>query len=202
MNRYPRAWQGTTQQSNVRFKCGYCGTDTSPSYGWNTDDVHSFKGHVLICTSCNRPSFIEMHEHKITETTPASVMGNEVNGLPEDIEALYNEARQCTSIGSYTAAVLTCRKILMHVAVEKGADEGNNFLFYVNYLSDNNYIPPDGKEWVDHIREKSNEANHEITIMDIDEADDLISFTEMLLRLVYEFKHRLRKPDDENMISE
>ena len=56
-------------------------------------------------------------------------------------------------------------------------------------------IFPNGKNWLDHIRSKSNEANHEIVIMKRDEADDLISFTEMLLRLVFEFKHRLIKKD-------
>ena len=85
----------------------------------------------------------------------------------------------------------------MHVAVEKGAKEGLSFFDYVNYLSENNYIPPNGKDWVDHIRSKSNEANHEIVIMGLNEADDLISFTEMLLRLVYEFKHRLSKDEPE-----
>jgi hypothetical protein len=61
----------------------------------------------------------------------------------------------------------------------------------VEYLSDQNYVPPDGKGWVDHIRKKSNEANHEIVIMKKEDALDLISFIEMLLRLIYEFPSRL-----------
>jgi len=50
---------------------------------------------------------------------------------------------------------------------------------------------PDGNDWVDYIRKKSNEANHEIVIMDKEIAEDLISFIEMLLRFIFEFKHRL-----------
>lgn len=193
MNVYKLDWGSVQPQAKVRYKCGYCGTDTSPSKGWNTDNYNGLMGFVLLCTFCNKPSFVETQNRIVVKTTPSVVLGNDVNGLPEDLQMLYDEARKCTSVGAHTSAVLTCRKILMHVAVEKGAAKGKGFIDYVDYLATNNYIPPDGREWVDHIRSKSNEANHEILIMDPKDSDDLISFTEMLLRLVYEFKHRLKK---------
>lgn len=193
MEKFLRTWQHHNPQSGVRFVCGYCGTDTTPSRGWDTDSASGDQGFVLICSYCNRPSFVETHNRDVIRTTPSTILGDEIVGLPDDVQVLYNEARKCTSINAYTSAVLACRKILMHVAVEKGAKEGKNFIEYVDFLAQNNYIPPDGREWVDHIRSKANEANHEIAVMGLSEADDLISFTEMLLRLVYEFKHRLNK---------
>ena len=75
----------------------------------------------------------------------------------------------------------------MHIAVDRGADQGLRFIEYVSFLSDEGFTPPDGKEWVDHIRRKGNEANHEILEMSEDHATALISFTEMLLRFIYEF---------------
>jgi len=75
----------------------------------------------------------------------------------------------------------------MHLAVEKGAPQGKSFLEYVEYLSQKGYVPPDGKAWVDYIRTKGNEANHEIKIMSADDAKRLITFLEMLLKFVYEF---------------
>ena len=195
MTRFEREWQNVQNHSGVRYQCGYCDTDTTPSKGWDSENVSGHIGYVLVCTSCNKPSFIETQGGKVKETTPSAKLGKTIAGLPDDVESLYDEARQCTSIGAYTSAVLTCRKLLMHVAVEKGASKGKKFIEYVDYLSANNYIPPNGKDWVDHIRSKSNEANHEIVIMDRETADDLISFAEMLLRLVYEFKHRLKVKD-------
>jgi hypothetical protein len=112
--------------------------------------------------------------------------------LPSDVEALYQEARSCMKVNSYTSAVITCRKLLMHIAVEKGADKGKSFLEYVDYLSQKGYVPPDGKGWVDHIRTKGNEANHEIKIMSPPDAGDLISFAEMLLKFVYEFPAKMK----------
>jgi hypothetical protein len=77
--------------------------------------------------------------------------------------------------------------MLMNIAVQQGAKEGKRFVEYVNYLSDSGYIPPNGKQWVDHIRTKGNEATHEIALMSAQDARELLVFTEMLLRFIYEF---------------
>jgi len=75
----------------------------------------------------------------------------------------------------------------MHIAVEQKAEPGKSFLYYVEFLADNGYVPPNGKGWVDHIRKKGNEANHEIILMTNVDAQELISFSEMLLKFIYEF---------------
>jgi hypothetical protein len=84
----------------------------------------------------------------------------------------------------------------MHVAVQEGAQKNRSFMDYVDYLVDNNYVPPGSKGWIDYIRKKGNEANHEIVIMSKDEAFELLSFVEMLLKFVYEFPARI-KPNSE-----
>lgn len=194
--RFQPSWEGAQNLDRVRYTCGYCGTDTTPAYGWKTANLSGLFGFVGICTSCNRPSFIIRRGGDIENATPSVAMGKEVEGLPNPIHELYYEARASTSAAAYTAAVLTCRKILMHIAVEKGADEGKSFLGYVNYLSDEGYIPREGIGRVDYIRTRSNEANHEIVVMSDEDAETLITFTEMLLRLVYEFKNRLPPPHE------
>jgi hypothetical protein len=100
---------------------------------------------------------------------------------------LYNEARLSTAAGAYTAAVLACRKILMHIAVERGAEAGKTFVAYVEHLKTAGYVPPGGEVWVDYIRTRGNEANHEILVMTEEDALALITFVEMLLRIIYEF---------------
>jgi hypothetical protein len=44
---------------------------------------------------------------------------------------------------------------------------------------------------VDHIRKKGNEANHEIALMTRVDAEELLSFSEMLLKFIYEFPSRI-----------
>lgn len=70
------------------------------------------------------------------------------------------------------------------------------FIEYVEFLSDNHYVPPKGKDWVDHIRQKGNEATHEIKLMGEQDAKDLLNFIEMLLRFIYDFPSRISKPPE------
>jgi Domain of unknown function (DUF4145) len=122
---------------------------------------------------------------------PSPALGNPVQHVPDTLNALSDEARRCTAQNCSTAAVLLCRKMLMHIAVEKSAKVGLNFFEYVNFLSDEGYVPPNGKHWVDHIRKKGNEANHEIVLMNATDALELLTFIEMLLRFVYEFPNMI-----------
>jgi hypothetical protein len=85
------------------------------------------------------------------------------------------------------------RRSAAHVAVEKGAPEGGSFLSYVNYLADNGYVPPDAREWIDEIRENGNDANHEIDLITDEEAEIMVDFTSMLLRVTYEYPERGRE---------
>ena len=47
-------------------------------------------------------------------------------------------------------------------------------------------MPPNGKKWVDAIRQKGNEANHEIHLMGEKDARNIVRFSEMLLRFIYD----------------
>jgi len=88
---------------------------------------------------------------------------------------------------------MCCRKLLMHIAVAKGGEAGKTFAHYVDFLAQKNFVPPDARAWVDHIREKGNEANHEINIMKPEDAQELLSFLAMLLKIIYEFPATVRK---------
>ena len=126
---------------------------------------------------------------------PAPRLGNKVDNVPYSIERLYEEARDCTGVGAYTAAVLACRKLLMNITVDHGAKKGQPFIEYIEYLAKKGYVPPNGQQWVNHIRQKGNEANHEIALMAEGDAVDLITFIEMLLKFIYEFPAKIPKDD-------
>jgi len=146
---------------------------------------------VYICSSCDQPSYFGPAPWS---QVPGLAPGKDVAPVPDDIGALYREARMAVSVNSYTAAVLTCRKLLMNIAVAQGAPGDGSFLSYVEYLADKGYVPPNGKGWVDHIRNKGNEATHEIKLMSQSDAEELITFAEMLLKFIYEFPSRVPTP--------
>ena len=181
-------WYNVASVSSKRFRCGFCDTVVATDRGWNTEGDDRFYW-IRICSNCRRPTYSEGEEQY-----PGVAFGNPVEKLPEDISALYEEARACCAGSSYTAAVLVLRKLLMNIAVQKEAPENKKFIEYVDYLSNKGYVPPDGRSWVDHIRQKGNEATHEIRVMGKKDAEELVVFSEMLLKFIYEFPGLMSKP--------
>jgi hypothetical protein len=177
------SWNKPQSMSSKSFTCGYCGNVVASDKGYYKDAPD--RG-VYICPHCDKPSFVTG-----SLQIPGVAPGNEVGHLPKEVEELYKEARNSVAASCYTAAVLTCRKLLMNIAVAQGGDPGRSFVYYVEHLASQGYVPPNGKGWVDHIRRKGNEANHEIVLMSKSDAEELILFSEMLLKFVYEFPNRV-----------
>ncbi|NVJ67564.1 MAG: DUF4145 domain-containing protein [Gammaproteobacteria bacterium] len=188
-------WNRPQDLENHSWRCGYCSDQVSSTkgikLGMRQDGSGSMVGGIYICTNCGGPTFISPDDG----VYPGVSFGNHVSHVPSNLNKLYEEARRASSQNCFTAAVLLCRKILMNIAVELGAPEGKSFISYVNYLAEKNYIPPNGRHWVDHIRQKGNEANHEVHLMSQNDAEELVRFTEMLLKLVFEFPNLVPIPD-------
>jgi hypothetical protein len=189
------SWQ-TEEIPPRNYQCGYCSKEVASNQGLLGSALNQkmIIGSIYICPGCGCPTFFDL---KGNIQTPSPLLGNEVKSLPSEIEAIYKEARECSKVEAYTASVLLCRKLLMHIGVQEGAKPGDTFLSYVEYLAKQGYVSPRGKPWVDHIRKKGNEANHEIKLMSKDDAMDLLSFSEMLLKTIYEFPARIA-PDAQN----
>ena len=184
-----QGWSNINTIKPKSFTCGYCGRTVASEKGYFTRRVPT--RYVFVCPNCSRPTYFGEDKTQV----PGPIPGVEVENLPDDVRKLYQEARKCVAIGSHTSAVLSCRKLLMHIAVAQKADIGMSFIEYVEYLADSGYVPPNGRGWVDHIRKKGNEANHEIRLMKVSDAQELISFSEMLLKFIYEFPQRVPKTD-------
>lgn len=180
-------WNAATGLTARSYVCGYCGKLVASAQGFHTANEKPAR-LVYVCPNCSKPTYFD-GDHQIPGVAP----GVEVAHLPTDVNALYAEARNCVAAACYTAAVLAARKLLMHIAVAQGAPGGKNFLEYVDHLAESGYIPPNGRGWVDHIRRRGNEANHEIRLMSHQDAEELISFSEMLLKFIYEFPQRVPK---------
>jgi len=178
------AWQNTQRIVSHSFTCGHCGNLVASDCGF----FKALDQRVYICPHCDQPSYFSP-----SEQLPGVAPGNDVRALPEDVASLYREARRAVAASAYTAATLVSRKLLMNVAVAQKAPTGRTFVEYVEYLANQGYVPPNGKGWVDHIRKKGNEATHEIVVMKREDAEELVAFTEMLLKFIYEFPSRVPK---------
>lgn len=177
-------WLDTTDIEDANYICGYCGTHTAPGKQYIT---RHHNGRILICSNCSKPTFFA-DEIQI----PKSRLGNQIQGISNaGLGALYNEARDCTAVGAYTAAVMVCCKILINLAIDQGAEEGKPFPYYVDFLTNMGYIPPKGKKWVDTIRKQGSEAAQEIALKAEKDAKLILDFTDALLRFNYELPNLL-----------
>ena len=179
-------WHQIEALPGMSWTCGYCNLAVGGDRGYQYQRM-DVRRRIYVCPSCEKPTFFG------DEQVPGVAFGNDVGNLPADVAAMYREARNCVTTNSFTASVLACRKLMMHIAVERGAAAGLGFVQYVDFLDANGYVPPQGRAWVDHVRLKSNEANHQIVLMDRGDAVQLLSFVEMLLLFVYDFPARMAR---------
>ena len=175
------------------YKCGHCGEHIAEQTGFQTQPAGSQQlAQIYICHFCKNPTYFDPDGVQV----PGPLQGRDIDEIDRpDVRKLYDEARRCLSSNCFTGSVLCSRKLLMNIAVSKKASEGLSFVDYVDYLAKNHYTPPDSEEWVDHIRQKGNDATHEIKEPSADDARDLITFLEMLLIFIYELPARMRKKD-------
>jgi hypothetical protein len=169
--------------------CGHCGAHTSTAvlaftYDGNLRPVERW----VRCTNCGHGSVVAgATQH------PGASVGREVEGLPPDVATAYKEARRCAEVNAFTACEMVCRKLLMHVAADKGATGDLTFAGYVTHLEAVGYVTPPMKPWVDFIRKRGNIAVHELPHTTQDEALSTLTFTEQLLRNTYEMAHLTAK---------
>lgn len=180
------------------IKCGYCENTVAPNSGFNmiyrADDAPSYHGTCLAtiyeCPLCGCPTIFYTETE---ETIPGELWGRTIKNLPDSIAKLYDECRTCYANQCYTASQMIARTLLMHIAVEQGSVEELSFAKYVNYLEERNFIPPNGKKWVDYIRKTGNVANHEIVIKEKEETKRVITFLSSLLMFIYELPNELEE---------
>lgn len=177
-------WSHASGMKSQTFRCGFCEFEVASALGYHTGAKYpdGEQGRIYLCPHCEQPSFF-----RGVFRSPSAAPGRNVEHVPAPVHDLYREARQCVGVSAFTSSVLASRKLLMNIAVSQGAQEGLSFLAYIDYLSSKGYVPPNGRGWVDHIRKRGNEAAHEIDSKTEADAVELISFTEMLLKFVYEF---------------
>lgn len=181
---------GSTQDSWYEFVCGHCDREVSgavvAAYYWHPD----FDVKWLWCPGCSDGSVLAIDG----EVYPGRALGPPIEGLPQGGAAeAYAEARRTMSVNAFTACELLCRNILMHVAVEKGAEEGQTFAQYIDYLASAGYVTPPMTSWVKLIKDHGNKSAHTIDPPDRTRAESTLMFTAELLRLTYEMEFMASK---------
>jgi ribosomal protein S27AE len=172
-------WQNALSLSVKTYECGWCGKSIATKDGYFDK---SLTREIRICPGCGMPTVFSEHGQ-----TPGSAPGRSVEKLKPHVQATYEEARRCAANACFTACAMLSRKLLMNIAVEKGADPGLKYAAYVQFLVDNHHVSASAEGWVDRIRNVGNTANHELPQVSKDDGLALLRFVEMLLITLFEF---------------
>lgn len=172
---------GSTAQSWYPLDCGHCGADAQAAVVAHrtAEDIQ-----WLLCPRCFGGSVVNEGV-----SSPPVRTGFAIEGLPESVNLAYQQARDSLAVGAYTGVELICRKILMHVAADKGAGEGEPFASYIEYLAEQGYVTPTMWPWVKRIKDNANEATHRLPESTKNRAQSTLVFTAELLRLTYEMEY-------------
>lgn len=180
------------EMNDKDYVCGYCDRHTTSKEGLALVDENKYhqdgNNGVYICSHCKLPTFIYA-----THQMPGNKIGTNIEGISDELRDLYNEARNAFSVESYTGVILLCRKMLMHIGVELGAEKDQSFKYYVDYLIDNYYVTAKSKVWVDSIRRSGNQSTHQLVLGDREESERLIKFTEMIMKTNFEYPYLMEK---------
>ncbi|MEA2641071.1 MAG: hypothetical protein QOF51_2465 [Chloroflexota bacterium] len=172
--------------------CGHCGRSVHAAVIADVEGIY-----WLRCTHCHAGSVL--HEtHYGPRQSPQPRPGEDVEGLPDDIRDAWDEARSCAGAAAHTATEMVCRKILMHIAVDKGDREGQSFASYIDHLVAEGYVTKPMRSWVERIKDRANRANHDIAQTTAEQGAETLTFTGHLLKNVYEMEHlaqRFQEPE-------
>lgn len=177
--------------ATVRTICARCDGPTVATvvHGRNHGGAGLFEWQWAQCPGCQGGILIRYYGNgpEVAEMYPPPLPGGNVNDLPDDVSRAWDEARQSYGASAYTACELMCRKILMHVAVDKAQSAaGKKFVEYVNDLEAGNHFAVGLKDVIDKVRHRGNAATHELPASSQDEARQTMLITHYLLHGTYE----------------
>lgn len=187
---YEIKWDKAHEQTPRSYKCSWCAKAVASARGWSGElkgEPNNPRGWLYICPSCTYPTLFVGDIQ-----SPGAKMGDDVTDVSSDhVATLYDEARRAAAAGCHSAAVMCCRKLLMHIGVANGAKTDESFKYYVQFLVDEHFVPKIAQDWVVHIKDVDNIANHDIKIHTAEDSEDLLTFVAMLLKMIYEYPARV-----------
>jgi len=143
----------------------------------------------LLCPNCSHGSLLD----RDGSIYPSATKTEKIKGLDNIVQNAYDEACVCFSTRCYVACELLCQKIIMHVAFELGAKKEELFEHCLDYLKDQDHTTPQMMPWIVKIKQYENDTTHRIQNPNKYRAENMLTFTSILLKIIYEIKYHVTK---------
>lgn len=187
------SWKDTARLQSKKFICWNCGNLVASNVGYCAQRGMNCYESIYICPHCKAPHVVDFGNREV----PSALPGRPIKKLPDVVNQVYEEARNCIAAGAYTAAVMVLRKILMNIAVEEGAETNLKFFQYVEYLCAEGVVHKKQQKQAEEIKNLGNAANHEIESRTKSDAEKMLKLIELILINNYEQADELaqKEPD-------
>lgn len=183
-------WKHSYSISSRGYICYFCNERVASDKGYEgTIDGYNISRYVRICPHCTQPTlFTYSVRTGVWIQVPKPLPLSPITDAKDDVKDLFEEARKCMSTESYTAVAMICRKLLMNIAVDHGAEENQKFKVYVEYIQSENLVSKSATELLTEIKDIGNDANHEIPQVSVEKANQIIELTNEVIRQIYKVK--------------
>ena len=200
---------------SITYQCAWCNNRVASLNGYTRHEGVEYNDfgeitsdgtidlEIRICPECENPSIIQYkngRDSPITRTIP-SRRKKRIKNMPSGMYEIYDGVSACLEKGLPTASVILCRNLLVHIAVGKGAKEGDSFGNYLTHIEKEGYVPPVIKPVFEEVLRIGNKANHYTnnTIeISQEEAQKIAGFMEAFLTLFYEYQDMIQNKDEED----
>lgn len=184
-----------------RYACGHCGKDV----GGAAVCYQVFPLAIwLRCPNCFNGSVWSGEGLYPPSLSSSRAYTMDVAGLPDNIAHVYHEARKAISVQMHTSCELLCRKILVAVAVDKGAKgkTTRNHKTCIRYLVRKGHVAGLETGMASFVRLAGNQSTHEIRSPSLDRAEQTLKFTAMVLKRMYDAEREVVEPKGSKLLNE
>ena len=185
----------------LNYACGHCGTDV----GGIAVCYQVFPLAIwLRCPNCSNGSVWSGEGLYPPSLSSSRAYTVDVDGLPDNIAQAYHEARKAISVQMYTSCEMMYRKILVNVAVDKGAKKKHtwNHRKCIRYLVKKGYVAGLGTRMASFVRLAGDQSTHEIEPPSRYMAEQTLKFTAMVLEEVYDAEREVVEPKEPKLSDE
>jgi hypothetical protein len=171
----------------VLYKCNKCKGALVHEYSQHTNYGSPSPGGCSSDPTDNGFKLLKSYPGKMPNAIPAYV--------PAPLDRYYQQALDSLHSAHYDASGAMSRKVVdvsTQQMVKGDTKKYNNIRDRIDALAEKHLLTPDLKDWAHQIRLDGNDASHDEDPFTADEAQGLLSFTELYLTYVYTLPGRLK----------
>jgi hypothetical protein len=168
--------------------------NSNKKLNFDTLQCGSCKGYVMVLWSATEHGYgRKFHSYKVLPW--ALKLEKYPNHWPEAVGRYWLQAKRNIRDENWDAAAVMARSALQ-IALRDHQAKGKNLKQEIDDLASKGFLPPNMKNWSDHIRELGNNSAHPVPSQEptnSQDACDIVKFLDFFLEYLYSLPHQIKQ---------